>query len=177
MKCMKKFARISALSTVVGMLVGANLAVFSMARHPEPIIPVKNSFVATQVEPVAPESSPVVVEQPADVQPVTQSVPVSEPAPTPVYRSFDEIILDFPNMSQGYHAVECSHVIEAAYPDRFTPEKRETNIRLIATHFINSCAAAYKGSTGSADVSDGRPLIYLRDFDGTGDFWQKNGGL
>lgn len=107
-----------------------------------------------------------------------QSTPVVETvAPTPVYRSFDQIIMDYPNMSQGYHAVECSHVIQAAYPNRFTPEKAEYNIRLISQKFASSCSASHKAGGSQPDVIDAYPLNYLTDYDGTGDFWQKNGAM
>lgn len=139
----------------------------------------KANVVTTQEKQVAPPVSEVKAEETtvAETAPVQTTPTVQTVVPEPVYRTFDQIIADYSNMSSTPEIVECSHVIQRAFPYRFTPEKAEVNIKLVSTHYGNACAAAFRGTDFMMEDYQMRPPLYLRDRDGTGDFWQKNGGL
>jgi len=115
---------------------------------------------------------------PQVAEPTTETI--AEPAPTPVvaeptpppapvYRTFDEVIASYPNMSGTAREVTCSKAIQANFPHRFTPEVTERNVRLLAEMFSSSCGAVAIANSGSGRVET--PLLEARD--GMGDFWDR----
>ena len=170
----KRLAIISVTTIALLLTSGVSYAVINKDSSKANVV----TTPAKQVSKVVEETKPVEVTQtttaPVETAPVAQTV---TPAPAPVYRSFDEIIMDYPTMSQGPREVACSKAIEAEFPYRFTQEKRETNVRIIAQKFVSSCAASFKGMSADQSIYADAPMKYLYDFDGTGDFWAKHGGL
>lgn len=168
----KRLAIISITTIALLLTSGVSYAVINKGTSKANVVATPEKQVTQVAEETTPTETTQVTATTVETAPVVEQV-----APAPVYRSFDEIIMDYPNMIQGYNAIECSHIIEQSFPNRFTPEKREVNIKLISQNFINSCAAAFKGNDHGNDNYDMRQPVYLRDIDGTGDFWAKHGGL
>ena len=95
-----------------------------------------------------PANTTTVVTEPTPA-PVAPAPTTQEPAAAPmVVRSFEEIILDYPNMSTGLPGFpECAGYLKNAWPEKFTDANREENIRWVSTTFINVCAAIDGGPT------------------------------
>ncbi len=122
----------------------------------------KQSTVSTKKsEPVAPTQEAIV---PVADQPVIQQADVTPvAAPVAPVRSFEEIIKDYPNLSGTPELVKYSLFIRDSFPDKFTNDVREKNIKLLSVVFVNSAAA-----TGG-----GRMTTNLLADTGQGDFWQR----
>lgn len=109
--------------------------------------------------------------------PQTEEVAQEEdttPAVAPV-RTFEQIVLSYPNMSSTDREVQCSMLILGLYPEKFTDDVREKNVKMIADAFSSSCSP-FMGIQG--DLSTPTSAIKSRDLlhdRGSGDFWQLRG--
>lgn len=81
-------------------------------------------------------------------------------------RTFEEIILDYPNMSGDSFLDSCSAYIKNSFPHRFTPDVIEANVKLVADHFASSCSAV----GGKPAYPSTRLLGNLENY---GDFWDR----
>jgi len=174
---MNKRVMIVSVLTATVLLGGGSVYGFATLNtkkaNTEQVTEVKQSATAKPVTKVE-EPTATVTTTPEQTTSAPVQQQVEPPAPAPTYRTFDQLILDYPGWSSTSLYTQCANDIKNAFPERFTLEKAETNLRLVATHYTTSCGASFNG--GNWQDKNIKP-IYLIDYDGTGDFWQKNGGL
>ena len=124
-------------------VVGAGVATATIASNKKEVTPDNSSVVITKPEDLK-KSDHITPVNPTPVsEPQVPLTPAPEPSPEPVVvRSFEEIVLDYPNMSTGAPGFpECAGYLKNAYPERFRDDNREESIRYISEKFINVCAA------------------------------------
>lgn len=102
---------------------------------------------------------------------IEPSAEVTEPAPVEV-RSFDEVIMDYPNMSNAPGVIACSHLIQKSWPEKFRDNNREANIKALSNHFSSACVAAKNSNIRETPLQ--RDFVYLSD-QGSGDFFERFG--
>jgi hypothetical protein len=134
----------------------------------QPVPAVVSDVPTIIVEPIEPTKIEVPTEVVAEPQIKTTKVDpeLITTGTAPVTRTFDEIILDYPNMSGDASLLVCSAFIRDNFAHRLTPDVIEKNIQLVARVFTSSCSAI-----------GGRPLqptkMLLGELENYGDFWQR----
>ena len=118
--------------------------------------------VEATVEPVAPIVETV---QPSTVT-VDETVSSATPTAPVVTRTFDQIIIDYPNMSDSDIRLSCSAYIRDTFAYRFTPDVIEQNIKLVSDRFVDSCTAV------GSNPRNPKPNLLGPGF-GLGDFWER----
>lgn len=112
-----------------------------------------------------PESSPIEIELPTDTQPAQtaqSTVTTDSVQPTTQVRSVSEIAQDYPTLSGTPDNLACFNRIVVEYPERFTEDVREYNIKSL-TAFGNAC------STNIMRLRT--PYVYLDSNSGRGGFF------
>lgn len=139
------------IAPLAALLLFAGSGLAYAAVQPEPVEPQENAVHKTltgeEVKPTVTtsEAEPKQEKEPEPVETTPVEAPAPAPAPEPV-RSFDEIILDYNNLSFNEHGITCMKLIQAEFPHWFTPDVREANIKLLASTVTSSCSAVYSPS-------------------------------
>lgn len=149
------------------------------------IKPVEDSKVSTNIQttgdpnataegkPLEMVNTPMVPE-PVAPPPVTEVAPPPAPdAPpaAPVVKTFGELILNYPAMTDTPLKVECLNRIHTGWPERFQDHNREANVALLARTMANPCAFLYRGN----ELLSVRPFPMMEDH-GSGDWFTRYNG-
>lgn len=112
------------------------------------------------------------VPEPVTPPPVETPPPTEPDTPAPiVVKSFSELILNYPSMSDTPLKVECLNRIAAGWPERFQDHNREANVALLARTMANPCVFLYRGM----ELLTVRPFPMMEDY-GKGDWFVRYGG-
>lgn len=122
---MKLISKIAVTTSIVLAVAGASA--FAIATKETPADPPVKKQSAKVVEKQETIAEPVTKEVPAETAPV-ETTPVVEPVAAPVVLSTQEYADKWLDMD-SYRAQICLNRVVAQWPDRFTPEVRERNIK------------------------------------------------
>lgn len=165
-------------ASILALLTGGTAVVVSQQGNKP--VETKEATVSVQ-QPTKPSDVPEAKElevesTPMVPEPVAPPTPEPQPEPTPgqpapvVVKSFGELILNYPRMTDTPLKVECLNRIAAGWPERFQDHNREANVDLLGKRLLNPCAQLYKGLT----LLSVRPFPLMEDF-GQGDWFVRNG--
>lgn len=139
-----KIAVLSFAATGIIFSGAAAYAAWGPSSKDASIKDTETSYEPTPLEPEPvqePLPEPVNTDIPEPPKTV-ESEPAPEPAPAPVVRSYEEIVLDYPNMSTMAPGVpECASDLKREWAEYFQDHNREENIKRISAKFYSACSA------------------------------------
>lgn len=171
---MKSISRKAIVISVITLITlpAVSYATWNGLQKPVEEVKTPAKSVVAPVEKTEPvETAPV--QEPVTAEPVAPTAPVEAPAPAPVaVLSTQEYALKYLDMNQPA-AQECFDALVNHWPERFTPEVRENNVKALRT-FGNPCG------TGShlwkTNAETGRHLpVAIEHFGVNGEFFDHPG--
>jgi hypothetical protein len=153
---LKKSSKLIGVTLVVALSAGAVTTYAMLNQHPQTPV-VKHSV--QQVAPVTQDTTTVPKEEAkpekAAVSPTTQSAAEPAPEPVPVKTSM-EIANEYPQLVGSEASISCLNTIFSKYPERFTEDVREQNVRALRA-FATPCTTGVTTEHGNyLDMSSGQ---------------------
>jgi hypothetical protein len=130
------------VTVLLGVLYTTEVyTVYNSSMTEEPTSNVKNNAEVTKQEETKPvELEMAAMEVPSDSELFVDDTPELAQAQAPSsVRSIEEIAKDYPHMFQTQYDQECLNAIVAMYPERFTEDVREKNMKAL-TAFASYCS-------------------------------------